>query len=217
MSDEKKSVTVEIVADVVCPWCWIGKRRLKAAGTILQDQYTVKTVWKPFELNAGIPAEGLPIDQYRTLKFGSLDHFWHLARQVTEAGEAVGLEFRQDLMTWTPNTIACHRLIWFAGRDDKQEDLVEHLFRAYFHDGKNIGELDVMLEAAETAGIDRGEAERFLDSNEGRENVMRELEHARQSGISGVPTFLVNGRPIMSGAAPQDRLARAIVTAAESW
>ncbi|HKJ62823.1 MAG TPA: DsbA family oxidoreductase, partial [Hyphomicrobiales bacterium] len=193
MSDEKKTVRVEVVSDAVCPWCWIGKRRLEAAETILRDRYTIDAVWKPFELNPGIPAEGLPRDEYRKLKFGSLDYSRRLDHQVADAGKAAGLEFRHELMKWTPNTIECHRLIWLAGREGKQDDLVEHLFRAYFHDGKNIGERNVMLEAAEAAGIDRGEAERFLDSDEGRSEVMHELERARQSGISGVPTFMVNG------------------------
>lgn len=216
MSDEKKTVTVEIVSDAVCPWCWIGKRRLEAAETILRDQYRIDAVWKPFELNPGMPPEGLPRDQYRKLKFGSLDYSQRLDRQVAEAGDAVGLEFRHDLMTWTPNTIECHRLIWLAGREGMQDDLVERLFRAYFHEGKNIGGRGVMLEAAEAAGGDRGEAERFLDSDEARDEVMRELEHARQSGISGVPTFLVNGQPIISGAVPHEMLAREIMAAVEN-
>lgn len=216
MDDERKTVTVEIVSDAVCPWCWIGKRRLEAAETVLRDRYRINTVWKPFELNPGIPPEGLPRDQYRKLKFGSLDYSRRLDHQVADAGETAGLQFRHDLMTWTPNTIQCHRLIWLAGREGKQDDLVEYLFRAYFHEGKNIGEREIMIEAAEAAGIDRSEAERFLDSNEGRDEVVHELEHAHQAGISGVPTFLVNGQPIISGAVPHDMLARAIIAAIES-
>jgi predicted DsbA family dithiol-disulfide isomerase len=216
MNGEKKTVTVEIVSDAVCPWCWIGKRRLEAAETILRDRYAIVSVWKPFELNPDLPPEGLARDDYRKLKFGSLDYSRRLDRQVAEAGDAVGLEFRHDLMKWTPNTLECHRLIWLAGREGKQDDLVEYLFRAYFHDGRNIGERSVMLDAAEAAGIDRSEAERFLDSDEGRKEVMRELEHARRSGISGVPTFMVNGQPVISGAVPHDRLARAIIAAVET-
>jgi predicted DsbA family dithiol-disulfide isomerase len=216
MNGEKKTVTVEIVSDAVCPWCWIGKRRLEAAETILRDRYAIVSVWKPFELNPDLPPEGLARDDYRKLKFGSLDYSRGLDRQVAEAGDAVGLEFRHDLMKWTPNTLECHRLIWLAGREGKQDDLVEYLFRAYFHDGRNIGERSVMLDAAEAAGIDRSEAERFLDSDEGRAEVMRELERARQSGISGVPTFMVNGQPVISGAVPHDSLARAIIAAVET-
>ena len=216
MSKDKQTVTVEIVSDAICPWCWIGKRRLEAAATILRDRYTLDTVWKPFELNPGLPPEGVPRDQYRQMKFGSLDHSRRLDRKVAEAGADAGLEFRHDLMQWTPNTIECHRLIWLAGREGKQDDLVEHLFRAYFHEGRNIGERGVMLDAAVAAGIDRGEAERFLDSDEGRTEVMSELERARQSGINGVPTFMVNGQPVISGAVPHDMLARAIIDAVET-
>lgn len=216
MSNEKKLVRVEIVSDAVCPWCWIGKRCLEAAETILRDKITLETIWKPFELNAGMPPEGLPREQYRKMKFGSLDYSRRLDRQVAEAGDDAGLDFRHDLMTWTPNTIQCHRLIWLARREGKQDKLVENLFRAYFHEGKNIGERDVMLEAAEAAGIDRAEAERFLNSDEGRSEIMQELDHARQAGISGVPTFIVNGEPVISGAVPHDMLARAILAAVES-
>lgn len=216
MSDEKKVIHVEIVSDAVCPWCWIGKRRLEAAETILRDRYVIEAVWKPFELNPGLPPDGLPRDQYRKMKFGSLDYSRRLDRQVAEAGDDVGLDFRHDLMKWTPNTIECHRLIWLAGREGKQDDLVENLFRAYFHEGRNIGEREVMLEAAVASGIDRGEAERFLNSDEGRAEVMEELEKARRSGISGVPTFMVNGQPVISGAVPHDMLARAIIAAIES-
>jgi predicted DsbA family dithiol-disulfide isomerase len=216
MSGEKILVRVEIVSDAVCPWCWIGKRRLEAAETILRDKYAIETVWKPFELNPGLPAEGLPRDQYRKMKFGSLDYSRRLDRQVAEAGDDAGLDFRHDLMSWTPNTVECHRLIWFGGREGKQDDLVENLFRAYFHEGKNIGERGVMLDAAEAAGIARGEAESFLDGDEGRDEIMRELDHARQTGISGVPSFMVNGQVITSGAVPHDMLARAIIAAVES-
>lgn len=216
MNSDKRTVTVEIVSDVVCPWCWIGKRRLKAAVTILRDRYVIAPSWKPFELNPGLPREGLSRVEYRILKFGSVENSRRLDSQLAEVGRSAGVDFDFEAIQWTPNTIDCHRLIWLAGQEGKQDDLVEYLFRVYFHDGRNIGEQDVMLDAAEAAGIDRTEAERFLASDDGRQEVMGEIKRARQLGINGVPTFVINGQPIISGAVPHDVLARAIIAAVES-
>jgi predicted DsbA family dithiol-disulfide isomerase len=216
MTSKKKTVTVEVVADFVCPWCWIGKRRLEAAKTILRDRYDVVSAWKPFELNAGLPPGGMSRVEYRKLKFGSVENSRRLDGQVAEVGKAAGADFDFEAIAWTPSTIECHRLMWLAGREGKQDDLAEYFFSAYFHDGRNIGERGVLLETAEAAGIDRSEAERFLDSDEGRAEVTNELRRARQSGITGVPTFMVNGQPVISGAVPHDMLARAIIAAVES-
>jgi predicted DsbA family dithiol-disulfide isomerase len=216
MTSKKKTVTVEVVADFVCPWCWIGKRRLEAAKTILRDRYDVLSAWKPFERNAGLPPGGMSRVEYRKLKFGSVENSRRLDGQVAEVGKAAGADFDFEAIEWTPSTIECHRLMWLAGREGKQDDLAEYLFRAYFHDGRTIGERGVLLETAEAAGIDRSEAERFLDSDEGRAEVTNELRRARQSGITGVPTFMVNGQPVISGAVPHDMLVRAIIAAVES-
>jgi predicted DsbA family dithiol-disulfide isomerase len=209
-----KTVTVEIVSDAICPWCWIGKRNLETAAAMVADKVAVETVWRPFELNPDMPPGGVSRPDYRKSKFGSLEFSTHLDAQVAEAGEKAGLTFRHDLMQWTPNTIECHRLIWLAGREGKQDALVEGLFDAYFNKGRNIGDRTVMLDVAEAAGLDRAAAEGFLDSDEARAEVMRELETSRQSGISGVPTFLIDGEPLVSGAVPPDLLAGALVAAA---
>ncbi len=211
----RKFVRVEIVSDAVCPWCWIGKRHLEAAVASVADRVEVETVWKPFELNPGMPSGGVSRPAYRKAKFGSLDHSARLDAQVAEAGRKAGLTFRHDLMDWTPNTIDCHRLIRFAGREGKQDALVEGLFRAYFAEGRNIGERAAMLDVAEAAGLDRAAAERYLDSGEGREEVLRELEAARLAGISGVPAFFIGGEHVVSGAAPPDMIARALLAAAD--
>lgn len=216
MQGEKKTVIVEIVSDAVCPWCWIGKRRLEAAAELVSDRLAIDTVWRPFELNPGMPPEGVSRPEYRKAKFGSLDYSARLDEKVAEAGKLAGLTFRHDLMLWTPNTVECHRLIWFAGREGRQDELVEALFQAYFMQGKNIGDRAVMLEAVETAGLDHSGAERFLDSDEGREEVMRELANTRQLGISSVPTFIIDGDAAISGAVPPDLLARALMAAADS-
>ena len=209
------NMTVEVVSDAVCPWCWIGKRHLEKATDALSGRVAVQTVWRPFELNQDMPKGGMERSAYRLRKFGSLDFSAQLDARVAEAGRAAGLDFRHDLMKWTPNTIDCHRLIWFAGREGKQEQVVEGLFQAYFHEGRNIGDLAMMTDIAEKAGLDRARVEKLLESDEGQDEVMRELAKARHLGISGVPTFLIGGEPVISGAAPPETLAQAIASAAQ--
>ncbi len=209
-------ITVEIISDAICPWCWIGKRHLERAAELLAGEIVVTPVWKPFELNPDMPKGGVERSAYRLRKFGSLDFSRHLDAQVAEKGRAAGLDFRHDLMKWTPNTIDCHRLIWFAGQRGVQNAVVEGLFRAYFSGGKNIGDWGVMTEIAEASGLDRVEVESVLASGDGSEEVARELARARELGVSGVPTFVIHGEPAFSGAAPPEMLARAIAALAAS-
>ena len=208
------TVTVEIISDAICPWCWIGKRRLEGAAAILSGKIAISTVWKPFELNPDMPKGGAERRTYRLRKFGSLEFSAQLDARVAAAGRSVGLDFRHDLMTWTPNTFDCHRLIWLAGRAGKQDDVVEGLFQAYFRQGRNIGDFAVMADVAQAAGLNRAEAKAFLAANEGADEVARELARARAMGIEGVPTFLINGTPLVSGAVPSELLVRAISEAA---
>ena len=208
------TITVEIVSDAICPWCWIGKRRLEGAAAILDGKVAIETAWKPFELNPDMPKGGVERQAYRLRNFGSLDFSAQLDARVAEAGRSVGLDFRHDLMKWTPNTFDCHRLIWLAGCEGRQDEVVEGLFQAYFHDGRNIGDPGIMADVAEAAGSKRAEVEAFLASNAGADEVTRELAMKRAMGIEGVPTFFVNGTPLVSGAAPSELLARAIGEAA---
>lgn len=214
MIGTSQTVTIEVISDAVCPWCWIGKRHLERAAASLPDGIAVKTVWRPFELNPDMPEGGVERSAYRLRKFGSLAFSAQLDARVAEAGRAAGLTFRHDLMRWTPNTIDCHRLIWFAGGKGAQDAVVEGLFRAYFAEGLNIGDRRVMTEIAEAAGLDGAETEAMLASGEGRGEVAAELARAIETGISGVPTFIIDGQLLTSGAVPPDMLAGAIARAA---
>jgi len=214
MSEAPTQVTVEVVSDAICPWCWIGKRHLEQAEDILAGQFAVRKVWKPFELNPDMPEAGVARKVYRQRKFGSLDFSEQLDAQVREKGRAAGLEFRHDLMEWTPNTVDCHRLIWFSGQEGRQNDVVERLFSAYFNEGRNIGDWDIMTQLASEAGLNRDRVRALLESGEGAKEVSAELAKAREMGISGVPTFMVDGQPLMSGAAPPQLLASTIAEAA---
>ena len=205
-----RSVTVEIVSDAICPWCWIGKRHFERASELLTGQVAVSAVWKPFELNPDMPKGGVERRAYRLAKFGSLDYSDQLDARVREKGREAGLEFRHDRMLRTPNTFDCHRLIRFALAEGRQSEVVEGLFRAYFTEGRDIGDHAVMADVAEAAGLERGAVAAMLEGDQGAAEVARELTHARALGISGVPSFVIGGAPITSGAMPADMLAQAI-------
>ena len=214
MTGISETVTIEIISDAICPWCWIGKRHLERAAALLPDGVAIRTVWKPFELNPDMPDGGVDRSAYRLRKFGSLEFSAQLDARVAEAGRAAGLAFRHDLMRWTPNTIDCHRLIWFAGKKGAQDAVVEGLFRGYFAEGLDIGDRQIMAMIAEHAGLNGAEAEAVLASGEGRGEVLAELAGALETGISGVPTFIIDGQLLSSGAAPPEILAGVIAEAA---
>lgn len=202
-------LTVQVVSDAICPWCWIGKRQLEGAIEQLAGEVDIAIVWKPFELNPQMPKEGVERNHYRRMKFGSLDYSAKLDARVAEAGRSVGLEFRHDLMCWTPNTVEPHRLIWLAGLLGRQDAVMEGLFSAYFAEGRNIGDREVMLDVAISAGLDETRVANALEGGEGAEEVAAELARSRLLGVDGVPAFMIGDRPIFSGAVPAQTIAAA--------
>lgn len=204
---------IDVISDAICPWCWIGKRQIERARTLLHGRLGLAVRWKPFELNPRMPREGMPRRAYRLAKFGSLDYAEKLDARVREAGRAVGLDFRHDRMGWTPNTFDVHRLIWLAGQKGAQDAVVEVLFDAYFSEGRNIGDMAVMAEVAEAAGLDGGRIRKKLTAGVGTAEVREELERASDIGVDSVPTIIVNGVPLISGAAPAEQLAQAFLKA----
>jgi predicted DsbA family dithiol-disulfide isomerase len=210
---EQPILTIEVISDAICPWCWIGKRQIERATALLEGKLALDIRWKPFELNPGMPKEGVPRRVYRHAKFGSLDYSDKLDARVAEAGRMVGLEFHYEKMNWTPNTFDAHRLIWLAGQKGKQEQVVESLFTAYFQEGRNIGDMAVLVEVGEAAGIDGGKVTKVLSSGMGAAEVREEIERAADIGIDSVPTIVVDGVPLVSGAAPADQLAAKLLRA----
>jgi predicted DsbA family dithiol-disulfide isomerase len=204
-------LNVEIISDAICPWCWIGKRQLERATALLEGKLALTMVWKPFELNPGMPKEGVPRRVYRQAKFGSLEYSDRLDARVAEAGRGVGLDFRHDRMAWTPNTFDAHRLIWLAGEKGIQEPVVEAVFRAYFHEGRNIGDTAVLAELAEAAGLGGDKTAKLLATGAGTAEVREMLEEAHDLGVDSVPTVLVQGKPFISGAAPADQIAATLL------
>jgi len=193
-------LSVEIVSDAICPWCYIAKRQFERAVAKLPKDVKLSVHWRPFELNPDMPPEGLDRVAYRSRKFGSWAHSQRLDAQVTAAASQAGLTMRHDLMKRTPNTFDAHRLISFAEKNGVQDAVVEGLFRAYFVEGCDVGDVKVLAEVAAAAGIDKTRVESFLASYEGAEEVSDAENASQRSGLNGVPTFIINGQPGFSGA-----------------
>lgn len=202
-------VIVEVVSDVVCPWCFIGKRRLEKALALL-GRKDVLVHWKPFELNPDAPKDGVNRAAYRARKFGSPARARQLEAHVAEAGAEEGIGFRFDRIERVPNTFDAHRLIWLAGREGGQDAVVESLFRAYFIDAEDVGTPEVLQRIAIESGLDPTSVQNLLAGDSGRSEVLAEERETRAHGVSGVPTFFVNGQPVMSGAQKPELLASAL-------
>ncbi len=200
-----------VVIDVICPWCYVGKRRLEKALTMTAGFARIRVSWLPFELNPDMPPEGMERRLYRMRKFGSWERSQAMDAQLAELGRQEGLNLRYDLMSRTPNTFNAHRIIWLAGQGDQQgagqDALVEALFRAYFVEGRDIGDVKQLAAIASDAGMDRTRAEAFLESTEGAGEVRAYEEVARRAGITGVPAFVGNSHVLFMGAQAPETIA----------
>jgi len=205
---------IEVVSDVVCPWCFIGKRRLEKALSLVGRQ-DLRVQWKAFELNPHAPKEGLDRQQYRALKFGSTAYAKQLEAHVAGAGAEEGINFRFDRIERVPNTLDAHRLIWLAGQDGQQDAVVENLFRAYFFEGEDVGRAEVLKRIASESGLDSGRVDELLNSDLGRSEVQAEEREAHSRGVNGVPAFFVSGMPVASGAQKPEVLASLLGPARE--
>jgi predicted DsbA family dithiol-disulfide isomerase len=199
---------IDIYSDIVCPWCYVGKRRIERALTSLGGDLHV--TWRPFQLNPTMPLDGMDRTAYLKAKFGSLENFGRMKEQLLAAGEEEKIPFAFDKIQHTPNTFAAHRLVWYAAQRGKQDEVVEVLFRMYFLEGKNIGDVKVLTHIAVEAGLDRKETEHFLASDNGTVEVKGEEAVGHRLGIRGVPYFVFNGRTSLSGAQPPDIIVSAI-------
>ena len=202
--------TFKVVSDLICPWCYIGKRRLEAALRELPSEAEVSVSWHPFQLNPEMPFQGMDRNEYRLRKFGDPANCQMRDAQLTEVGRTVGIEFRLDLQSNTPNTFDSHRVIWLAGQLGMQDAVVEALFRAYFCEGVNFSSTANLIEVAASAGLDAGRLERLLVSDEGTVEVQSEEREIKSLGISSVPLFIIQDRVAVSGAQPPEILLRAL-------
>jgi predicted DsbA family dithiol-disulfide isomerase len=203
---------LDVVSDAICPWCWIGKRQLAAALAELaaRDGLRFAVRWRPFQLNPGMPPEGVDRRRYRERKFGSLERSRQLDAQVAEAGRAVGLEFRHDRMARTPNTVEAHRLIRLAEPSGRQDAVVEAIFRAYFQEGRDIGDRAILAAIGAEAGLDAGTLDAFAEGFAAREEVLAEDHALRGAGLTGVPSFVLDRHLLFSGAVPAAQMAAAL-------
>jgi predicted DsbA family dithiol-disulfide isomerase len=192
-------LTVDVISDVICPWCYLGKRRLEKAINAVAGRHEVRVRWHPFELNPQMPKGGMDRQAYRTGKFGSWDRSQALDAQVAAAGAAEGLVFAFDKMTRTPNTLDAHRLIRLAGHEGVQDAVVEALFGAYFIEARDLSDRPTLLDVVAAAGLKRERAAAELDSGDSLAAVRAEAAEAHRLGVQGVPFFLVNGEVALSG------------------
>jgi predicted DsbA family dithiol-disulfide isomerase len=195
---------IEIYSDVVCPWCFVGKRRLERALETAGYASRARVSWRPFELNPTMPKSGMDRRVYLEAKFGGAEARRAMEERVAKAGEADGLVFAFDRMERTPNTFDAHRLIWFAGQQGCQDEVAEALFHSYFTNGREIGSLNSLAEIASDCGLSREEVERFLASDRAVQEVQTEEAIGHRLGIRGVPHFILNGSTSISGAQPPD-------------
>jgi predicted DsbA family dithiol-disulfide isomerase len=207
-----KPISIDVVSDVVCPWCYLGKRRLEAALDLLPDT-PVAVRWMPFRLDPTIPRQGIGREAYLTRKFGSITAVGDVHRRLTQMGRAEGIDYRFEAITRSPNTVDAHRLIRWAGPEGRQDAMVERLFAAYFTEGLDIGDAGVLVRLAAEAGIAYGDIAARLASDLDSADVAAEIDNAQRIGVTGVPCFIIDRRYGVMGAQPPDSLARAIAQA----
>lgn len=191
--------TVDVYSDVICPWCYIGKRRLEKAVVLLGD-HDVTTRWHPFQLNPDMPSEGVERKAYRIRKFGSWENSLAKDAHVAQAGRGEGLIFDYEKQTRTPNTFDAHRIIWMAGERGIQGAVVEALFQAYFTEGRDLADRATLAAVAVKGGLEANEVEDLLAGEAGLAEVSKREQIGRHLGVSGVPFFVINDAVAVSGA-----------------
>jgi predicted DsbA family dithiol-disulfide isomerase len=199
-----KRLTVEVASDVICPWCYIGKRRMEKAVSSLAGEVDVDIRWLPFQLNPDMPEGGMPRAEYRRAKFGSIERGRELDARVAAEGRKEGIEFAFERMQRTPNTVRAHQLIDLAQKSGKGEAVVDALFRAYFEEARDIGDAQVLADIAQRSGVADWPQAADQTKVAALEGDVREL------GIQAVPTFILDRKLGVSGAQPPEALADAM-------
>ncbi len=204
---------LDVFSDPVCPWCYIGKRRLEKSLGTAPEARRPQIRWRAFMLNPDMPVGGMERNAYLALKFGGSRRATAFYRTISQAGLEEGIAFAFGDIHRTPSTVAAHRLIGWAGERGVQDRLVEEMFAAYFIRGVDIGHPGLLADLAEASGLARDDAEAFLDSGDGADTVLAEHNLAQRIGIDGVPCFILDGRYAVSGAQSPEVLQRMIDTA----
>ena len=208
-NDPAPAVTIDVFSDVVCPWCFIGKRRLEKALALASD-VPVEVHYRPYYLNEWIPAEGMSRDEYLTTKFGSPERYKGIAQRVQAAAAAEGLVYAVDSISRQPNTRDAHRLIRWAEGIGKAPDMKQRLMDLYFTEGADLSNEAVLVQAAADVGLDPEDVRAALDSDKDIAEIEQEVNAAKEAGIQGVPCFILDGKYAISGAQEPEALAQAI-------
>ncbi len=204
-------VTIDLVSDVVCPWCYLGKARLELAIAEVQDEVGIDINWRPYRLNPDIPPEGVDQKAYLEEKLGGAEAVARGHEMLTKLGKEVGINYDFEAIKIGPNTLDAHRLIHWALLESRetQDRVVTALFKANFEEGRNIGDHTVLADLAEACGMDRKLVENLLASEADKDSVIGEIDAAQKMGVNGVPFFIMDGQYAISGAQMPDVLAGA--------
>jgi predicted DsbA family dithiol-disulfide isomerase len=204
---------IDVISDVVCPWCYIGKRRLEQA-IALKPEIPVEVHFRPYFLNPWVPREGISREQYLITKFGSVERYNANNQRVVDAAAAAGLTYVREKILRQPNTLDCHRLIHWADLEGNGARMKQRLMELYFRDGGDLTDREVLVKAAADCGLDPARVSELLASDQDVEQVTAEANSAKNAGIDGVPCFIFGGSFAISGAQAPEYLAQAIERAA---
>lgn len=211
---DTQSLQIDVVSDVVCPWCFIGKRRLEKALALTPD-IPVEVHWRPYFLNDWIPRDGISREEYLTTKFGSPERYVGIAKRVSMAAAQEGLVYDSSKMKRQPNTLDCHRLIRWAAARGLAPAMKQKLMDLYFTEGGDLSDRRTLVQAAAAVGLDADEVRAKLASDEDVEQVESEALSAKEAGIDGVPCFIFGAQFAVSGAQAPETLAEMIRRAAK--
>lgn len=204
------TVHIDVISDVTCPWCYIGKRRLENAIGVLSEKFDIVVEYHPFELNPHVSVQGTGQKEFLANKFGSQDHYERISSHVAQIASQEGLLFDFEKQMVLPNTRKIHALILFSKSSGKQTELVEHFFKAYFTDGVDLSDNEKIIEIAAQSGIERPEAEKII-TDERSMNLIAEAEkNVQDLGIHAVPFYIINSKYGVSGAQPSDVFVKTI-------
>ncbi|WP_197915966.1 DsbA family oxidoreductase [Thiosulfatihalobacter marinus] len=196
-------IKLDILSDPICPWCYIGKARLeKALGAEPDHPFAIE--WHPFQLNPDMPSQGMDRREYLETKFGGRENALRVYGEIDKHAREEGLDIDFAAIQRTPNTINAHRLIHWAGIEGKQNAIVDALFKAYFREGRDIGNTEVLCDLADSAGLDAAVIGKLLASDADIDNIRQRDTHSREMGVNSVPTFIIANQHAVPGAQPAD-------------
>ena len=199
------TLQVDVIADLICPWCYLGKRRLDDALSAVHGPSQVS--WYPFQINPAMSAEGMPLDEYLEKRFGSVEKLQPVMDELTQLGKDEGVNFNFDKLERVPNSLDAHRLMKLAETEEiSTSDLAENILRGFFENGLDIADRDVLIDIGGGSGLSPTEINKALDDDLSRRAVLSQEAHVRQSGVTAVPDFLVNKRLFAVGAQSTENL-----------